>query len=110
MDNAEEFPALIEAIEAAGYFTSFRPEVEGGQLACVSHRAADGRLHGNSFLVYRRQGKWFLTTWGDSIGYLVPPEHNVVDICVECLAASVTPIAHIPKKIVKKYGLRRRRS
>ena len=107
MDEVEDFPVLIEAIEAAGYFTSFRPDVEGGQLACVSNLTADGRLHGNSFLVYRRQGKWFLTTWGESIGYFVPPEQNIIDICVECLAVSVTPIAAIPETIVNKYGLRR---
>jgi hypothetical protein len=105
MAVAGDYTELIKAIESAGRFTTFRPEIEGGQLVCVSHRDSDGRLHGNSFLVLRRRGNWYISTWGDAIGYLVPFGVDIRKVCLDYLAVSRTPISDVPESIVRQYGL-----
>jgi hypothetical protein len=105
MDMIDDFAQLITAIEARGRFTSFRPDIEGGQLVCVSDCDAQGRLYGNSFLLLRKGGQWVVSTWGGGNEYFVPSDQNIVDLCIECLEASNRPIAEIPDAIVKKYCL-----
>jgi hypothetical protein len=105
MADIQKFKELIFAIEAAGYFTSFRSNVPGGMLVCVSRKDRSGRLCGNSFLVMKRKRTWFLSTWGEHAAYKVPSTESIVPICLDCLASSEHPLADIPGKLVQKYGL-----
>src|SRR5438876_9699248 len=106
MSDIDRYRELIVAIEAAGYFTSFRRNVPGGLLVCVSRKDPSGRLHGNSFLVTKKNGTWCVSTWGDEGGYKVTSQ-QILSVCLDCLGYSSEPLAQIPNGIVEKYGLRK---
>jgi hypothetical protein len=101
------FANLVREIESAGYFTSLRRYSEGDVLVCVSQRSQDGRLRGNSFLVDKREEKWYISTWGGRPEYLVLEGQDIVALCLECLRLGTTPIADIPENVIQKYGLKR---
>ena len=102
----DHYTEIKEAIEEAGFFTTFRPNGdEGVWIVLVSH-CTEGRLHGNSFRVSLKTGRWYLVTWSPAF-YLVPPNVDLTVLCLDCLRASRTPIPKIPPDIERRYQLLR---
>ncbi|HEV3166686.1 MAG TPA: hypothetical protein VGZ22_21855 [Isosphaeraceae bacterium] len=101
----EDYSDLKDTIESSGFFTSFhRDGVDGLSLVLASTRSGE-RLHGNSFKVSRKAGRWYLVTWSPVL-YLIPPVADLPALCLDCLRSSSSPIAVVPHEIVSRYGLR----
>lgn len=103
----EDYAEIKDAVEKAGFFTSFQPYGEDEDvrwmIVLVSHRT-EGRLHGNSFRCSLEQGQWHLITWSP-VDYLIPAGADLTSLCLECLRASKTPIPVVPADIASRYGL-----
>ena len=85
MHSISEYSALKMAIELAGYYTDLRANERGTMLVCVLKKDLSGRLSGNSFLISRKDDRWYLSTWGDDVIYLVPEEADLSKLCINCL-------------------------
>ena len=84
----EDYANLKQAVESAGFFTTFRPmENVGDRIVCASHQYPEehGRrgLYGNSFWVAKRGADWFVASWGPVI-YRVPDSGRVAELSL-CL-------------------------
>lgn len=100
----EDYTEIKKAVEEAGFFTTFHPNGDGGVwIVLVSHHT-EGRLHGNSFRVSLKAGRWYVVTWCSEI-YLIPPDADLIALCFECLGASRIPIYDVPPDIVSRYQL-----
>jgi hypothetical protein len=100
----EDYTEIKEAIETAGFFTTFYPNGdEGGWIVLVS-RCREGQLHGNSFRVALKAGRWFLVTWSP-VFYVLPPSADLIALCLDCLRASDSPIPTVPPEIASRYQL-----
>jgi hypothetical protein len=69
----------------------------------VSH-CTEGRLHGNSFRVSLKAGRWNLVTWVP-VFYLLPPGADLIARCIDWLRASRSPIPTVPSDIASRYHL-----
>lgn len=103
----EDYAEIKDAVERAGYFTSFHPyeydKDVGWFLVLVTH-CTEGKLHGNSFRLLNEQGQWRLITWLPA-EYLVPADTDLAALCLECLRASAAPIYVVPPELVARYHL-----
>jgi hypothetical protein len=100
----EDYTEIKEAVEKAGFFTTLHPNGDDGVwIVLVSHRT-EGRLHGNSFRVSLKGGRWYLITWSP-VFYLVPPGADLNTLCLDCLRACRTPIPAMPPEIISRYRL-----
>ena len=100
----EDYTEIKEAVEEVGFFTTFHPSgADGVWIVLVSHRT-EGRLHGNSFRVSLKGGRWYLVTWSP-VFYLVPPGADLTGLCLDCLRASHSPIPEVPPEIARRYQL-----
>lgn len=59
---------------------------------------------GNSFWITCATGQWHLFTW-NSIGYLIPENSNLVDVCRTCMQIESKAMYVVPKSIVEQFGL-----
>jgi hypothetical protein len=85
----EDYSALKQTIEAAGFHTTFMPiDKPGDRMVCVSHRYSSGEraggLGGISFWVAKRGDDWFIATWSGVV-YRVPDEQRHAALCLELL-------------------------
>lgn len=85
----EDYAELRNAIESAGFFTTFQPIKEpGDRMVCASHRYPDGHerrgLHGNSFWIAKRGLEWFAGSWTPVI-YRIPDGGRVTELCLRLL-------------------------
>jgi hypothetical protein len=99
----EDYIPIKEAVEHAGFFTTFRPD-EGGEWIVLASRRTDGRLHGNSIRVSVRGGKCFLSTWVP-IFYRLAVEQELPAVCLDCLRSTRSILGAIPPEIVARYQL-----
>jgi hypothetical protein len=100
----DEYTEIKDAVEGAGFFTTFQSDGHRGlSIVLVTHRT-DGRLHGNSFCVAHKVGRWYLVTRAP-VFYLVPPGAALPALCLDCLRSSHSPIAKVPSGIANRYGL-----
>jgi hypothetical protein len=100
----EDYTEIKQAIEEAGFFTTLHPNGDDGVWIVLVSQCTDGRLHGNSFRVSFKGGRWYLVTWLPAF-YLVPPGVDLTVLCLDCLRASPTPIARVPPDIATRYQL-----
>lgn len=100
----EEYTGIKTAVEAAGFFTTFHPNGDGGVWIVLVSRRTEGRLHGNSFRVSLKAGRWYLVTWSP-VFYLIPPGANLTAVCLDCLRASRSPIPEVPPEIASRHQL-----
>jgi hypothetical protein len=59
---------------------------------------------GNSFWVTHAAGRWHLFTWSP-VGYRVPEEADVAQLCRDCMAHGSSAMYHVPPHIAQKFGL-----
>ncbi|MHC4106603.1 MAG: hypothetical protein ACYSTY_00815 [Planctomycetota bacterium] len=105
--SPSEYQPIADAIESAGFHTSFERHPEGFErLICVSSRDRDGRLCGNSFWISAEKDQWYLVTWLNHC-YAVPQDADLGRLCIDCLQLANTPIYSLPESVVQKYGLKR---
>jgi hypothetical protein len=102
--RAEDYTELKNAVEEAGFFTTFQFTDDEGVWIVLVSRYTEGRLHGNSFRVSLKAGRWYLVTWSP-IFYRVPPSEDLTALCLECLRASRSPIGRVPPEIARRYQL-----
>jgi hypothetical protein len=100
----EDYTEIKEAIEEASFFTTLQPNGDGGVWIVLVSRYTEGRLHGNSFRVSLKAGRWYLVTWSPAF-YLVPPHADLIALCLDCLRASRSPIPEVPPEIGARYQL-----
>ena len=100
----EDYTEIKRAVEEAGLFTTLHPNGEGGVWLVVVSCCTEGRLHGNSFRVSLKVDRWYLVTWLPAF-YLVPPNSNLLALCLDCLRASPSPIPEVPAEIACRYQL-----
>ena len=84
-----DYADLKEAVEAAGFFTTFMPICEvGDRIVCASLRYTEGprrgALGGNSFWVAKRGADWFVATWCPAI-YRVCKVERLSSSSASCL-------------------------
>ncbi len=75
----DDYSSLKEAVESAGFFTTFQPiRAPGDRIVCASHSYTTGpragALGGNSFWVAKRRGEWFIATWAPVIYRVSDPD------------------------------------
>jgi hypothetical protein len=102
--RAENYTEIKEAVEKAGYFTTLHPNGDEGVWIVLVSCRTEGRLHGNSFRVSLKTGRWYLVTWSPAF-YLVPPGADLTALCLDCLRASRSPIPEVPLDIASRYQL-----
>lgn len=82
----QDYAELQQAIESAGFFTTFQPT--GDRIVCASHRYPEGHerqgLYGNNFWVALRGQEWYVGTYAPSIYRVTFPE-RLKDLCVHLL-------------------------
>lgn len=100
----EDYTEIKEAVEKAGFFTTFHPNADEGVWIVLVSRCTEGRLHGNSFRLSLKAGHWYLVTWSP-VFYLVPPGADLIALCLDCLHASRSPIPEVPPDIASRYQL-----
>jgi hypothetical protein len=100
----DHFRELIEAVEAAGYYTSFMRNDHGVCLVCVNGRREPWGLVGKSFSVWRgTDGTWLIHAWaGDT--FQVPGELVMVTVCLDLLGC-IDRDMRVPEPLVERYGL-----
>src|SRR6516162_4071143 len=77
----DDYAEIKDAVEGAGFFTTFQPiDDDVLWIVLVSH-CTDGRLHGNSFRLSVRSGRWYLITWSP-VYYRVPPDADLARLCL----------------------------
>lgn len=86
----EDYSEVKNAIEAAGFFTTFAPIAElGDRMVCASRRYETGEragsLGGNSFWIAKRGNDWFIATWS-GLAYRAPSQQQLVALCLEMLS------------------------
>ncbi len=106
-----DYADLKEAVEAAGFFTTFMPICEvGDRIVCASLRYTEGprrgALGGNSFWVARRGADWFVATWCPAI-YRVCKVERLVELCILLLRREDHPRAYggIDELVRTEFGL-----
>lgn len=100
----DEYNSLKEAIEAAGYFTTFQPiEEPGDRIVCASLRGEWG-LGGRSFWVAVRKSRWFIATWVPYI-YEIPNTEDVPQLVLEVLTNNDSRCYDINAEIQERFGL-----
>ena len=103
----EDYAQIKDAVERAGYFTTFHPCGDDDDwLIVLVTRCTAGRLHGNSFKIRAEQGRWYLITWAP-VAYLIPAAADLEALCLECLRSSEGAFPVVPPEIVSRYGLAR---
>jgi hypothetical protein len=100
----EDYAEIKKDVEAAGFYTAFQPDGNGGLWIVLVTDRTDGRLHGNSFRVSFRSGRWYLITWWP-VFYLVSGGADLTTLCLECLWASRSPVARVTSDIVSRHKL-----
>jgi hypothetical protein len=85
----DDYADLKEAVEAAGFFTTFMPILEvGDRIVCASRSYTSGPraggLGGNSFWVAKRGSDWFIATWAPII-YRLQKTEVVAELCIHLL-------------------------
>jgi hypothetical protein len=100
----EDYFEIKRAVEGAGFFTTFHPIGDGGGWIVLVSCCTDGLLHGNSFRVSLKAGRWYLVTWVPAF-YLVPPDADLPALCFDCLRESRSPIPEVPPEIARRYQL-----
>lgn len=100
----EDYAEIKQAVEAAGFYTTLHPDDNGGVWLVLVSDCTDGRLHGNSFRVSLKSGRWYLVTWWPAF-YLVPDAADLIALCLECLRASDAPFPRLPRQIAIRYKL-----
>ncbi len=85
----DDYAELQQAIESAGFYTTFQPIDEpGDRIVCASHQYPNGQerrgLHGNSFWVAKRGADWFVASSAPSI-YRLPEARRVAELCLRLL-------------------------
>ncbi len=73
------------------------------QLVIFSQEGPVWPNRGNSFWLSRRQGTWYLSTWLPA-GYRVPPEQDLVALCVACMGGSAA-MYRVPPEVIARFGL-----
>ena len=99
-----EYSALTNAIENAGFFTTFQPiEETCGRIVCASH-GGDWGMGGFSFWIAVRNGRWFIATWAPRF-YEIPSAEDVVSVAIEALRNNDRKGYDINKEIKEQFSL-----
>jgi hypothetical protein len=99
----EEYQDLKEAIEAAGFFTTFQPIDElGDRIVCASE-GGDWGMGGRSFWCAVRQGRWFIATWTPRL-YEIPHAADVAQLAIDVLTNNENNF-DINPEIKTRFGL-----
>jgi hypothetical protein len=107
MNPSDEFKRLISALNAAGRFTFFRKDFPGGMLECVERRNDQGVLCGKNILVAQWQDRWIVSTHAYDDVFVVPAEHDVVDVVLDFLCLREANCLLFPSDFLERHGLRR---
>jgi hypothetical protein len=103
----DHYKQIQVALEGSGFFTTLRPNSDGGfNLVCSSRRHGDGALGGTSFwlLCSFETNQWYIGTWLPCC-YEIPSTVDIISLCVELLNVGDSAIATLPDEIVKRYSL-----
>lgn len=92
-------------VRSSGYHTSFQDDDDGGRLVCVTNRAPQGSLYGNSFWIADRKDRLYLgNMWGDRL-YVIGRRDRVPELCLACLCQSSTPLTEPSDTICSEFQL-----
>jgi hypothetical protein len=104
----EDYDDLKEAVEAAGFFTTFQPIRQPGDRIICASRSSPRGLSGNSFWVARRGGEWYVATWSPLI-YRLPDASRLVELCLLLLRRKPTgpfgAYAEFDEGVCAQFGL-----
>jgi hypothetical protein len=59
---------------------------------------------GNSFWLSHIEGTWYLSTWLP-VCYRVPPNQDIVSLCLACIAAGTSAMCRLPTDISARFKL-----
>ena len=84
-----EYAGLKQAVETAGFFTTFMPiRGVGDRIVCASRQYTtgprSGSLGGKSFWVAKRGCDWFIATWAPVI-YRIREVERLSELCIRLL-------------------------
>ena len=100
----EAYKPLKDAVEAAGFFTTFQPiNRPGDRIVCASEGGTWG-LGGRSFWCAVRQGRWFIATWTPHI-YEIPDATDVAQLATDVLTNNDRLGYDIDAEIKARFGL-----
>lgn len=99
--QSDPYIPLIEALARLGYVGQRnRPD----QLVVSTQQGPVWPNRGNSFTLSHREGTWYLSTWSP-VHYRVPPQQDIVQLCLTCLAVGEAAMYRVPPEIVTKFEL-----
>lgn len=102
---AKEYEALKDAVEAAGFFTTFQPiHRPGDRIVCASE-GGTWSVGGCSFWCAVRQGRWFIVTWAPRI-YEIPNAEDVVRVAIDVLTNNDRRCYDINDEIKARFALK----
>jgi hypothetical protein len=100
----QDYTEIQRAVERAGFFTTLNPQGDDGDWLVLASRRTKGRLHGNSFRLAVKGGRWYLVTWTPAY-YVVAPGTDLTSLCLDCLRASPSPLTTVPPDLAARHQL-----
>ncbi len=92
---------LVEGLRAF----SVEAYLQGPDQLVVSRQCGPALpFSGNSFWNTHHEGSWYLGTWAPTC-YRVPPEANLIRLCVEFVDHGRQAQPRVPLRLVKKHRL-----
>jgi hypothetical protein len=97
----DPYIAVMGALKNAG-LTSRRTRPD--QLIVSLQKDPVWPNRGNSFWLSHTEGTWYLSTWLP-VYYRIPPNQDVVSVCLACMAAGTSAMYRVPPEISARFEL-----
>jgi len=97
------YAAITEALTAVGLIGQ---RSNPSQLIVSTQAGPVWPNRGNSFWLSCQDGIWFLSTWSPNC-YRVPPQQDVVALCLACMESGTSAMYQVPEEVVTRFGLER---
>ncbi len=100
----DEYLLLQDAVERAGFFTTFQPIKDAGDRIVCAAEGGNWGLGGRSFWLAVRQTRWFIATWTPRI-YEIPNPQDVPHLAIQVLKCNDSHCYDIDADIQRQFGL-----